>query len=144
MPFCFRVHYGLKVTAIIDCFELFIEKPSNLMARACIWSQYKHYNTACKLFNTSDTSRCIDQCFLIPVGILTDVAIDVVMDVPVGIVTDVPIDVVMNIPVGIMTDVPVDVVMDVPVGIVTNVPVGIVTNVPVDVVIDVPVGIYSN
>ena len=46
MPFCFRVHYGLKVTAIIDCFELFIEKPSNLMARACTWSQYKHYNTA--------------------------------------------------------------------------------------------------
>ena len=46
MPFCFRAHYGLKVTAIIDCFELFIEKPSNLMARACTWSQYKHYNTA--------------------------------------------------------------------------------------------------
>ena len=46
MPFCFRVHYGLKVTAIIDWFELFIEKPSNLMARACTWSQYKHYNTA--------------------------------------------------------------------------------------------------
>ena len=45
-PFCFRVHYGLKVTAIIDCFELFIEKPSNLMAKACTWSQYKHYNTA--------------------------------------------------------------------------------------------------
>ena len=26
MPFCFRVNYGLKVTGIIDCFELFIEK----------------------------------------------------------------------------------------------------------------------
>ena len=46
MPFCFRVHYGLKVTAIIDCFELFIEKPSSLLAKACTWSQYKHYNTA--------------------------------------------------------------------------------------------------
>ena len=46
MPYCFRVHYGLKVTAIIDCFELFIEKPSSLFARACIWSQYKHHNTA--------------------------------------------------------------------------------------------------
>lgn len=46
MPFCFRVHYGLKVTAIIDCFELFIEKPSGLLAKACTWSQYKHYNTA--------------------------------------------------------------------------------------------------
>ena len=46
MPFCFRVHYGLKVMAIIDCFEIFIEKPSSLLAKACTWSQYKHYNTA--------------------------------------------------------------------------------------------------
>ena len=46
MPFCFRPNYGLKVTSIIDCFELFIEKPSNLLAKSCTWSQYKHYNTA--------------------------------------------------------------------------------------------------
>ena len=45
MPFCFRVNYGLKVSGIIDCFELFIEKPSSLLAKACTWSQYKHYNT---------------------------------------------------------------------------------------------------
>ena len=29
MPYCFRRHYGLRVTSIIDCFKLFIEKPSN-------------------------------------------------------------------------------------------------------------------
>ena len=46
MPFCFQVNYGLRVTSIIDCFELFIEKPSNLFAKSCTWSQYKHYNTA--------------------------------------------------------------------------------------------------
>ena len=46
MPFCFRPNYGLKVTSIIDCFELFIEKPSNLLAKSCTWSQYKYYNTA--------------------------------------------------------------------------------------------------
>ena len=46
MPFCFRPNYGLKVTSIIDCFKLFIEKPSNLLAKSCTWSQYKHYNTA--------------------------------------------------------------------------------------------------
>ena len=46
MPFCYRMNYGLKITSIIDCFELFIEKPSNLLAKACTWSQYKHYNTA--------------------------------------------------------------------------------------------------
>ena len=46
MPFCYRINYGLKITSTIDCFELFIEKPSNLLAKACTWSQYKHYNTA--------------------------------------------------------------------------------------------------
>ena len=46
MPFCYQLHYGLKVTSIIDCFEIFIEKPSNSLAKACTWSQYKHYNTA--------------------------------------------------------------------------------------------------
>ena len=49
MPFCFRPHYGLKVTSIMDCFELFIEKPSDLLAKSCTWSQYKvsdkHYTT---------------------------------------------------------------------------------------------------
>ena len=42
MPWCFRPHYGLRVTSIIDCFELFIEKPSDLMSRAVTWSTYKH------------------------------------------------------------------------------------------------------
>ena len=45
MPFCFRPNYRLSVTAIIDCFELYIEKPSSLLAKSCTWSQYKHYNT---------------------------------------------------------------------------------------------------
>ena len=31
MPFCFQRNYGLRVTSIIDCFELFIEKPSDLL-----------------------------------------------------------------------------------------------------------------
>ena len=46
MPFCFRCNYGLKVTSIIHCFEIFIERPSNLLAKNCTRSQYKHYNTA--------------------------------------------------------------------------------------------------
>ena len=28
MPFCYRLHYGLKVASIIDCFEIFVEKPT--------------------------------------------------------------------------------------------------------------------
>ena len=34
-----------KVAVIIDCFEIFLERPSNLRARASTWSSYKHHNT---------------------------------------------------------------------------------------------------
>ena len=30
---------------IIDCFEVFTERPQDLLARAQTWSQYKHHNT---------------------------------------------------------------------------------------------------
>ena len=39
--------------SIIDCFELFIEKPANLLAKCCTWSSYKHYNTAKYLINVT-------------------------------------------------------------------------------------------
>ncbi|PFX14829.1 hypothetical protein AWC38_SpisGene20985 [Stylophora pistillata] len=45
MPTCFQYTFGQKVTVIIDCFEVFIEKPSNLLARAQTFSSYKHHNT---------------------------------------------------------------------------------------------------
>jgi len=45
MPMCFKYAFGNKVTVIIDCFEVFIEKPTNLMARAQTFSSYKHHNT---------------------------------------------------------------------------------------------------
>ena len=45
MPLSFRESFGTKVVAIIDCFEVFIERPSNLYARAQTWSNYKHHNT---------------------------------------------------------------------------------------------------
>ena len=35
-----------KVAVILDCFEIFIERPSGLQAHASIWSNYKHHNTA--------------------------------------------------------------------------------------------------
>jgi len=35
-----------KVAIIIDCFEIFIERPSNLQARTSTWSNYKYHNTA--------------------------------------------------------------------------------------------------
>ena len=45
LPECFRSSFGTKVAVIIDCFEMFIEHPSNLKARAITWSNYKHHNT---------------------------------------------------------------------------------------------------
>ena len=45
MPMEFRQAFGSKVAVIVDCFEIFIERPSNLLARAQTWSNYKHHNT---------------------------------------------------------------------------------------------------
>lgn len=45
MPMCFQFAFGKKTTIIIDCFEVFIERPSNLLARAQTFSNYKHHNT---------------------------------------------------------------------------------------------------
>ncbi|KAK4317580.1 hypothetical protein Pmani_011339 [Petrolisthes manimaculis] len=45
MPMCFRAVYGKRVAVIIDCFEVFMDRPSNLLAQAQTWSSYKHHNT---------------------------------------------------------------------------------------------------
>lgn len=45
MPLVFKQNFGNKVAIIIDCFEVFIERPSSLIARAMTWSNYKHHNT---------------------------------------------------------------------------------------------------
>ncbi|XP_068741732.1 uncharacterized protein [Montipora capricornis] len=45
MPQCFKYSFGNKTTVILDCFEVFINRPSNLLARAQTWSSYKHHNT---------------------------------------------------------------------------------------------------
>lgn len=38
-------YFGVKVSISIDCFGVFIEIPSNLLASAKTWSNYKHHNT---------------------------------------------------------------------------------------------------
>ena len=43
MPECFWVAFGTKVAVILDCFEIFCERPSNLEAQACTRSNYKHH-----------------------------------------------------------------------------------------------------
>ena len=44
LPQCFKKKYRDAV-CIIDCREIFIQRPKNLTARAQTWSNYKHNNT---------------------------------------------------------------------------------------------------
>lgn len=44
MPMEFRKHFK-KCVVIIDCFKIFIERPTSQSARAQTWSNYKHHNT---------------------------------------------------------------------------------------------------
>ena len=45
MPMCFQQAFGKTVTVVIDCFEVFIDRPTNLLARTQTFSSYKHHNT---------------------------------------------------------------------------------------------------
>ena len=44
MPMDFRLNFP-KCVVIIDYFEIFLERPTNLLARAQTYSSYKHHNT---------------------------------------------------------------------------------------------------
>ena len=57
MPEYFRSSFGTKVAVIIDCSEVFIERPSNLKTRAITWSNYKHHNTVKVLLGI--TPQCV-------------------------------------------------------------------------------------
>ena len=43
MPVVFRKQFS-RCVAIIDCFEVFCERPKSLKAGAQTWSNYKHHN----------------------------------------------------------------------------------------------------
>ena len=53
MPQCFVDSFGYKTTVIIDCFEIFINRPTNLLARAQTFSNYEHHNTVKVLISIS-------------------------------------------------------------------------------------------
>ena len=44
MPISFRKFFN-NCCVIVDCTEVFIERPSDLLARAQVWSNYKHHST---------------------------------------------------------------------------------------------------
>ena len=52
MPACFKVAYP-KTRVVIDCTEIFIEKPSSCRSQSITFSSYKHHNTAKGLIGIS-------------------------------------------------------------------------------------------
>lgn len=45
LPECFKKMNYHKCRTILDCTEVFIERPKSLLAQALTWSDYKHHNT---------------------------------------------------------------------------------------------------
>ena len=60
MPSSFRKHF-MNVKCIVDCFEIFIERPSLLAARAATYSHYKKHNTVKVFIAIAPTSSI---CFI--------------------------------------------------------------------------------
>ena len=57
MPSSFKKHYS-GVKSIINCFEIFIERPTSFEARAATYSNYKKHNTV-KVFIAVSPTGCI-------------------------------------------------------------------------------------
>ena len=49
------IKVGYKKCVILDCAEVFIERPKSLINQACTWSEYKHHNTIKFLVGISPT-----------------------------------------------------------------------------------------
>ncbi|XP_075535219.1 uncharacterized protein LOC142570768 [Dermacentor variabilis] len=45
MPMAFQETFGKKVAVIMDCFEVFVDRPSAVEPRSLTWATYKHANT---------------------------------------------------------------------------------------------------
>ena len=58
IPDCFKPKYA-RTTCIIDCSEIFIQRPSSLAARAETYSNYKSHNTVKFLIAISPTGAII-------------------------------------------------------------------------------------
>ena len=53
MPYCFQEAFGNKVAVIVDCFELFTEKPGGAKDQLVTYSNYKSHTTAKYLIGIS-------------------------------------------------------------------------------------------
>uniref|UniRef100_UPI00358E209D uncharacterized protein isoform X1 n=1 Tax=Myxine glutinosa TaxID=7769 RepID=UPI00358E209D len=59
MPMCFRRTFGDRVSVIIDCFELFTEKPSGALNQVYTYSNYKQHHTVKYLIGISPQGTVI-------------------------------------------------------------------------------------
>ena len=66
MPREFRKNFS-KCVVVIDCFEVFMERPKGLMARVQTWSNYKHQNTVKFLIGNSPQGSLSDWYFGSPI-----------------------------------------------------------------------------
>ena len=64
LPACFKPKY-LRTTCIIDCSEIFIQRPTSLTARAQTYSNYKSHNTVKFLIAVSPTGAVtfVSKCW---------------------------------------------------------------------------------
>ena len=69
-PKCLRKLFW-RCAVIIDCSEIFLERPSDLKARAQVWSNYKHHSTVKFLIGISPqgTISFVSKCYG---GIISD------------------------------------------------------------------------
>ena len=58
LPACFKEKFS-SCAVIIDCFEVFIDRPSCLLARVQTCSSYKHHNTAKFLIGITPKELCL-------------------------------------------------------------------------------------
>ena len=58
LPACFKQQYS-RATCIIDCSEIFIQRPTSLTARSQTYSNYKSHNTVKFLIAISPTGAII-------------------------------------------------------------------------------------
>jgi hypothetical protein len=59
LPKVFRESRYSNARVIIDCAEIFIERPGNLTGRAMTWSNYKHHNTIKILVGIAPTGSVV-------------------------------------------------------------------------------------
>ena len=81
MPSIFKTAGHGKLRCIIDCFEVFIERPKKLDAQTATWSDYKSHNTIKFLIGISPTgfitfpshmvTEQVTDSFVVVVGFLT-------------------------------------------------------------------------